>query len=250
MKRSAKNKEGANVKMIIDKEKCVGCGRCIEYCPMHAISIVDKKACIDDARCAECANCFKVGCLNGAIINNADKLVWPRTMRSLMSDPLTICEETGVGGRGTEEMKTNDVTLRFNDRNRLGICIDLGRPNVGLCLRDLEKLTMRLAKLGVEFERANPVDYLMADRTTGKLKDEVLDEHFISCVVEFDIEADRLPELIQAFKDVEPEIDTVFSVGIISRAYSRDDIPAVDALRKYQIPFRINGKTCVGLGHK
>ena len=236
--------------MIINKEKCRGCGRCVEYCPMHAIRVVGGKAQIDDARCAECANCAKVGCVFGAIINNASELRWPRTMRSLMSDPLTICEETGVGGRGTEEMKTNDVTLRFNDRNRLGICIDLGRPNRGLCLRVLERLTMRLARLGVEFERANPVDKLMADRKTGKLKEEVLDEVFISCVVEFDLEADRLPELIQAFRDVEPEMDTVFSVGIISRAYSREDIPAFDNLRKFGIPFRINGKTCVGLGHR
>ena len=40
----------------IDKEKCVGCGRCAESCPAHIIEIKNKKACIGDK--SKCISCF------------------------------------------------------------------------------------------------------------------------------------------------------------------------------------------------
>ena len=37
----------------VDKEKCTGCGSCIDVCPVSAIKIEDGKALIND-ECVEC----------------------------------------------------------------------------------------------------------------------------------------------------------------------------------------------------
>ena len=45
-----------------------------------------------------------------------DELAWPRVVRRAFSDPRVPHESTGVDGRGTEEVKTNDVTGRVKAR--------------------------------------------------------------------------------------------------------------------------------------
>lgn len=41
----------------VDKEKCVGCGRCSESCPQKIIAITEGKAVIDTQRCISCFCC-------------------------------------------------------------------------------------------------------------------------------------------------------------------------------------------------
>ncbi len=50
---------------IVDKEKCTGCNRCVEICPVSAIKIINQKAIISD-ECIECRACIDE-CPNGAI---------------------------------------------------------------------------------------------------------------------------------------------------------------------------------------
>jgi electron transfer flavoprotein alpha subunit len=45
----------ANIKIILDK--CVGCGICIDACPLGAIKLVNKKAVIDLDKCTLCGIC-------------------------------------------------------------------------------------------------------------------------------------------------------------------------------------------------
>jgi NAD-dependent dihydropyrimidine dehydrogenase PreA subunit len=45
--------------MNVDLEKCVGCGACVQDCPLGAIRLKKKKAVIDD-RCTECTACMRV----------------------------------------------------------------------------------------------------------------------------------------------------------------------------------------------
>lgn len=47
-------------------DRCIGCGRCIEWCPSSAISLRRKKASIAKALCIGCAECIVV-CPNHAI---------------------------------------------------------------------------------------------------------------------------------------------------------------------------------------
>jgi len=49
----------------VDKEKCVGCGVCVNVCPAGAISVKDDKAVISD-KCVDCGRCVQV-CPVGAI---------------------------------------------------------------------------------------------------------------------------------------------------------------------------------------
>jgi len=49
----------------VDKEKCTGCGICVDACPVEAIKIENDKAVISDD-CTECGACENE-CPNNAI---------------------------------------------------------------------------------------------------------------------------------------------------------------------------------------
>jgi len=54
--------------LVIHKDKCVGCGVCVESCPFNALSIVERLAIVDDSACTLCGACAKEGvCPFGAI---------------------------------------------------------------------------------------------------------------------------------------------------------------------------------------
>ncbi len=53
-------------KIVIDEEKCSGCGNCVEACPMSCLEVVDKKArMIDGVVCISCSACVS-HCEKGA----------------------------------------------------------------------------------------------------------------------------------------------------------------------------------------
>ena len=43
--------------VIVDEEKCSGCGTCEEVCPSDAIKVVDNKAKVDAEECIDCGTC-------------------------------------------------------------------------------------------------------------------------------------------------------------------------------------------------
>ena len=45
--------------MNVDLDRCVGCGTCVQDCPLGAIRLKKKKAVIDD-RCSQCGACMRV----------------------------------------------------------------------------------------------------------------------------------------------------------------------------------------------
>jgi len=115
--------------MIIERENCLGCQQCLPVCPMSAIVTVDDQAQIDQDKCTECGVCYRAGvCPAGAIVVN--ELAWPRAIRAQFSNPLSTHRSIKIEGRGTEEMKTNDITGRFQAGD-IGIGIEMGRPGVG-----------------------------------------------------------------------------------------------------------------------
>ncbi len=52
--------------VTIDKDKCNGCGACINICPVNAIKIEQEKAVVSD-ECVECGVCVNQ-CPNEAIL--------------------------------------------------------------------------------------------------------------------------------------------------------------------------------------
>ena len=242
--------------MRVNEEKCIGCRLCLDFCPVEAIGMktvkVDSKnkktAWIDEDLCAECGNCRYVKiCSTDAL--EPTELLWPRSIRALFSNPLVEFKETGVTGRGTEEMKTNDVTGRFGP-NDIGFSVDVGRPGGGTRLTELEKITKAVAKLGVEFEPGNPVTYIMADKKTGELNPESRNENVVSAVIEFKVGPDKVLEVVETLKKVADEVNTVFSVGVINKVAPDGSIPIRSLLESNNIFVRPNAKINLGLGKR
>ncbi len=232
--------------MRIDSDECSGCGQCIPYCPVGAISMDDDVSEIDFDECTECGNCLRLAdCPVDAIWQQ--ELVWPRTIRSIFSDPLTIAEESGISGRGTEEMKTNEVTGRFQF-GFVGIAIEFGRPILGARFYDIEKVARAVSALGVEYEKENPTTSLMSDPGTGKFKDDVLPEKVLSAILEFKLDLKKLPELFEVLKKVSKKIETVFSLDIVTRVNPDGSIPTEPFIEAAGLKVAQNGKTNVGLG--
>lgn len=234
--------------MIINQAICIGCGQCITFCPVDAIFEDHENgvSIINLEKCVECGNCLRQAeCPVEAI--SQQELIWPRSIRSIMSDPLTITSESGIAGRGTEEMKTNDVTGRFK-LGSVGIGIEMGRPILGAYFRDIEKVSMAVASFGVLFEICNPLTSLMSDKETGRFPEEILDEKVLSTIIEFTIPIEKLKELLMVLKDVSMKIDTVFSLCLASRLDEDEIIPTQKILNELGIWFAPNGKTNVGLG--
>ena len=232
--------------MRIDSDECSGCGQCIPYCPVGAISMDDDVSEIDFEECTECGNCLRLAdCPVDAIWQQ--ELVWPRTIRSIFSDPLTIAEESGISGRGTEEMKTNEVTGRFQF-GFVGVAIEFGRPILGARFYDIEKVARAVSALGVEYEKMNPTTSLMSDPGQGKFKDDVLPEKILSAILEFKLDLKKLPELFEILKKVSKKIETVFSLDIATRVNPDGSIPTEPFIEAAGLWIAQNGKTNVGLG--
>lgn len=234
--------------MLIDKDLCIGCMACMPYCPMGCINYKeDKGICeIDFDECVECGICLRPDvCPTDALY--LQELDEKRSLRQAFSNPLIPHKGTKVPGRGTEEMKTNDVTGRFQ-RGHAGIAIELGRPGVGTRFKDVEKVAMTVAKFGVTFEKYNPATTLMEDLATGKIKKEVLNEKVLSAIVEFDIEISKVRDVLLAVKEVAQDLDTVFSLDLACRADEENKLPAQEIAKEAGFKPYITGKTNVGLG--
>jgi len=262
--------------MEIDKKKCVGCGNCHAVCTMGVIFLEeDGKSAVNQEECVECYTCYRVCrsegypawfvralrkvlslfrlgyladvdvCPTGAL--TPPQLEWPRSLRALFSDPTTVHPGTGVSGRGTDEIKSNDVTGRLREGD-VGLVIELGRPGIGAHFRDIEKAAMALAKLKPHFERENPVTQLMVNTETGEMRQDILNEKVLSAIIEIKTRLDRIPEFLYALEKIQKEATTVISVGVASKCLPDGTIPHEEWVRKAGYKLSPNGKTNIGLG--
>lgn len=56
----------------VDEDKCIGCGICIDECPVDTISIENDTAWIDMAGCIHCGRCHDV-CPEDAVRHDSEK---------------------------------------------------------------------------------------------------------------------------------------------------------------------------------
>jgi len=231
--------------MKIDPELCVACGECLVYCPLGAIHSNDVSS-IDQEVCVECGNCRRSGvCPTDAFIYEAHP--WPRSVREAFSNPLAEHKETRVPGRGTEEMKTNDVRGLYG-HGVIGVGAEVGRPGVSCNFHDVEKVTTALAKAGLKFAKDNPVTANMVDTKTGKMNPEILNERVMSAIVEGTIPIEKLGDVIKAAREAATRIDSVFSLEFIDRPGADRSVPMEKILKAQGVACYPNGKFNLGLG--
>jgi len=237
--------------MIIHKEICVGCGRCHPYCPTGAILFEDFKSTVDQDVCYECGTCLRSEiCPVDAIGESPSVFEYPRALRKYFSDPTSTHAVTGIQGRGTEESKTNDVTLRVG-LDEVGIGIEVGRPTVGMDLRDIQKITRALARTGIhEIEPNNPIHSMIQDFATGDLKPELMGEKVLSAIIEIQVKRERLRDVLRTIKEVAQELDSVFSLDVFTIVEPRIKVPqeVLEAIEGEGFSFRLNAKINMGLG--
>ncbi|HCS40149.1 MAG TPA: 4Fe-4S ferredoxin [Anaerolineaceae bacterium] len=233
--------------MIINQDTCIGCGQCVQYCPVRAITMTDQSfALIAFDDCVECGVCLRNSdCPTDSIEQN--DCPWPRSIRVNFSNPLAEHKETRIPGRGTEEMKTNDVTGRFKN-GEVGIAFEVGRPGIGARLFEVEKLTVAMARLGIRLEPNNPLTHLIVDEDKGLLNPEVLNEKVLSAIVEFTVPINRTEEVLISAKEIASTMGTVFSVDLICKVEPDGSVPVVPFINNMGIPLSENGKNNLGLG--
>ena len=262
--------------MLIDPSKCVACANCVPICPMGAIYIDPSmhRATINRDECVECGTCSRMSSehLNPTLVRMIrkasrtarfrfepepdvcptmafviDELDWPRIVRRVFSDPLVEHKSTGIQGRGTEEVKTNDVAHRV-DVGEVGFVIELGRPGVGVRFHHLQSMTTALAKLGVQFEAKNPITHLMTDVSVGTLNPDLLNEKILSAIIEIKTSSDAVPAVLETVNRVAQRIDTVVAVGVSTRCDPAGEDPVL-ALMLQRLGYHIaRAKTNMGLG--
>jgi NAD-dependent dihydropyrimidine dehydrogenase PreA subunit len=237
--------------MIIHGEICVGCGECQPYCPAGAIIYEGLKSTIDQNACYECGTCLRVAiCPVNAIEESPYVYEYPRALRKYFSDPTSTHAVTGIQGRGTEESKTNDVTLRVKP-GEVGIGIEVGRPTIGIGIDDLQKITRALARSGIhEIEPRNPIYSMIEDFETGDLKKELRGERVLSAIIELQVKPERLRPVLRTLKIVSQELESVFSLDVFTIVEPALKIPreVMDAIEAEGFSCRPNAKINMGLG--
>ncbi|MBI3456197.1 MAG: 4Fe-4S binding protein [Candidatus Rokubacteria bacterium] len=264
--------------MRIDEYRCVACGNCVSVCPVGAIYIdpVKNRATVNQDECVECYTCFRGlsvehlypplvrgirrlakafrfrfdpepdVCPTAAIV--PQELQWPRVVRRAFSDPIVPHESTGIMGRGTEEVKTNELTGRIGP-GEAGLTVEFGRPGIGARFWEIQEVTRALARLGVAFEKKNPVTALMTDPRTGALNPDILNEKVLSAIVEVKTTQDTVPRILEVIEGVGRKLDTVISVGVGVRCEADGGSPVESVLQEHGYEFH-RGKTNLGLGRR
>lgn len=263
--------------MKINQDKCVACGNCTYVCPMGAIYIdpVKKRATINRDECVECYACYNglsqehlpprtvratrkamrfllmrfepdpdicpTGCFE------PDELEWPRVVRRAFSDPRVPHESTGIVGRGTEEVKTNDVSNRVGV-GEVGFTIEFGRPGVGARFHEIQEMTRALAGAGIAFEKNNPITGLMTDPATGDIRDDILNEKVLSAIVEIKVPTARTEEIVTLVQEVDRRVDTIMVMGVGTRCGADGEEDVVAPILE-RLGYKLHrAKTNLGLG--
>jgi hypothetical protein len=150
-------------------------------------------------------------------------------------------------GRGTEEAKTNDVVGKFG-RGEYGLLLEFGRPGTGTRLTEIEKITTVVREMNFDIIEDNPLYGILQEDMSGKFKPEYVNEKILSGILEFRFNETELKGALKKILPLLEELDTVVSVGLVTRFEDDASIPVIDKLKKMGLAVRPNAKINVGLG--
>jgi NAD-dependent dihydropyrimidine dehydrogenase PreA subunit len=232
----------------INPDKCVGCGNCIPYCPVSSIGRDGKRVTIDEDECVDCGVCLRADvCPTKAVFMPEECFKYPRAIRMQFSDPGVQHPSFKSWGRGTEEAKTNDVTGKFG-RGEYGLLLEFGRPGTGTRLSEIEKVTTVIRKMNFDILEDNPLFGLFEEDLSGRFKPEYLNEKILSGILEFRFDENELEDALNKLLPLLRNLDTVISVGLVTRFADDASIPVIEKLKKMGLAVRPNAKINVGLG--
>ena len=104
------------------------------------------------------------------------------------------------------------------------------------------------AGIGYKLAEENPVTHFMADKTTGKLRDDVLGEKATSAIIEGKCKLEMLPRALLALKEAAEKVESVFTVEVITKVTPEGEVPTKAVLDELGIWYSVNSKNNLGLG--
>ena len=100
----------------------------------------------------------------------------------------------------------------------------------------------------IELAPHNPLTHLIANKDTGELRKDVLDEKVLSAIVEFTVPIEKAQQVFSVVKEIAGQIDTVFSMDLICKVANDGSLPIIKEAEKAGLIRSLNGKVNVGLG--
>jgi NAD-dependent dihydropyrimidine dehydrogenase PreA subunit len=147
--------------IVIDAERCSGCGTCIDVCPEGAIYLVDEKAEVDRELCRECQSCV-AACPTTAI-------AYLRQQEMPQPEPASVPVLYPTPAAIPVRSQTAQVTMRARVLPLVGATLAWAAREIVPRLADyaLESLDRRAARMKTR-ATPSPSEQLIAGRGGGR----------------------------------------------------------------------------------
>ena len=145
------------------------------------------------------------------------------------------------------EAKTNDVAAKFR-RGEYGLLLEFGRPCTGTRFTEVEKVTTAMRRLDIPILEDNPLYGLLEEDGSGRFRKEYVNEKVLSAILELKVNEENMEYILTNIFRLLETVDTVVSVGLVTRFAEDGSLPVIDRLNAMGISVRPNAKINVGLG--
>ena len=144
--------------------------------------------------------------------------------------------------RPDDALRDVKVTRGYTEMTPGSVLIEMGRPGVTASFADAEIIIQSLIKAGIELEEKSPITALLADREKGLFPVELRGERVLSCIVEGKVKLEDLELTLSVLQEASKEIDTVFSLGLVTRLKDGFTSPIAPIINKMGLQTRPNAK--------
>jgi len=144
----------SNMKLKVDPKKCIACMKCINECPVEAISLINGKASIDKDKCIGCAHCI-AACPQEAIV-----IPWGSVMPNTLQERIVEYVKILIDRKGRDNFVFLNVMQNLTKEcDCVGDPQKIEAPDIGFILSrniiaaDLASFEMVDKKAGIILKR-------------------------------------------------------------------------------------------------